>query len=191
MKLSYNFDLDTPNKQRLFSKIISENGVAEDRGQLYVETDVEGIVPAFLQMAQTVAKVTNLQYLKRQLIQSMFYDLLDEFVTATLKQYDPLQNYVPLVDRQDLEVDWKMRLGTKEVFLYGVKDNPKARLAAVSCLEFQKRGLHFRSVIIHDDFESGLSKKDKSIITNAADKQFTSLNDFKANAEGFFTREAA
>jgi hypothetical protein len=191
MKLSYNFDLDTPNKKRLFSKIVSENGVTEDDGQLYIESKGDDILPAFLQMAQTVAKVTNLQYLTRQIIQSLFYEILDDFVVSSLRSYEPQAGFIPLTDRQDLEVDWKMQVGSKDLFLYGVKDNSKARLAAISCLEFERRDLLFRSVIVHENFESGLSKKDQSIITNAADKQFTSFDDFKANAEKFFAREAA
>jgi hypothetical protein len=43
--------------------------------------------------------------------------------------------------------------------------------------------------MVHEDFENGLSKKDQTRITNAADKQFTSLWDFAANAESYFTRE--
>jgi hypothetical protein len=77
----------------------------------------------------------------------------------------------------------------RDVFLFGVKDNAKARLAALACREFQINRILFRSVIVHEDFENGLSKKDQSRITNAADKQFTSLSDFQANAEGYFQRE--
>jgi hypothetical protein len=43
--------------------------------------------------------------------------------------------------------------------------------------------------MIHEDFETGLSKKDQKRITNAADKQFTTLDDFKKDAEGYFARE--
>ncbi|MBM2815313.1 MAG: hypothetical protein HW421_2075 [Ignavibacteria bacterium] len=39
-----------------------------------------------------------------------------------------------------------------------------------------------------EDFEK-LPKKDRSWLTNACDKQFTSLDDFKVNAIGFLERE--
>jgi len=61
MRLSYSYELDTPTKQKVFTKIITENGVSEDRGRLYIETKPEGVYPALLQFAQTVAKVSNLQ----------------------------------------------------------------------------------------------------------------------------------
>ncbi len=59
---------------------------------------------------------------------------------------------------------------------------------ALTCREFQILKIAFRSVIVHEDFENGLSKKDQARITSAADKQFTS--DFQANAEQSFSREA-
>src|ERR1700749_1325383 len=38
MRLSYSYEIDTPAKQKIFSRMLSENGVSEDRGRLYIET---------------------------------------------------------------------------------------------------------------------------------------------------------
>ena len=43
---------------------------------------------------------------------------------------------------------------------------------------------------VHEDFEA-LPGKDRTRVTNAADKQFTTLEDFKSNAVEFLDREAA
>ena len=188
MRLSYSYDVDTPTKRRILDRILSENGIAEDDGRLYLSTQKEKLYPALLQFAQTVAKVTNMQAFKREVIQNLFYEMLDDFVKSTLTRFHPIDNYQPLTGRDDLEVDWKLNM-RRDVFLFGVKDNAKARLAALACREFQINRIPFRSVIVHEDFENGLSKKDQSRITNAADKQFTSLSDFQANAEGYFQRE--
>jgi hypothetical protein len=91
-------------------------------------------------------------------------------------------------DRDDLEVDVLFETPTP-IFLFGAKDVTRARLAAISCLEFQRARLPFKSVVVHEDFES-LGKKDRNRVTSAADKQFTSLEDFKANAVPFFQRAA-
>lgn len=86
-------------------------------------------------------------------------------------------------------MDWKLNL-PRPVFLFGVKDDPKARLAALICSQAQLNRIPFRSVVVHEDFENGLSKKDQARITNAAYKQFTSLADFQANALSYFERES-
>ena len=71
-----------------------------------------------------------------------------------------------------------------------IKDDTKARLTTISCLEFQRAKIPFKSVAVHEDFEA-LSKKDRKRITSAADKQFVDLDDFKSHGEEFLVREAA
>ena len=45
--------------------------------------------------------------------------------------------------------------------------------------------------MVHQDFESGIGNKDRTRITNAADKQFTSLDHFRETGPQFFERERA
>ena len=190
MRLSYNFDIDTPNKERIFNQIISENRVNELSGNLFIETMPESLYPNILQFAQTIAKVTNMQLYKREIIQSLFYEQLREFINDSLQKYNPKPDIIPIPDRDDLEVDYKFDILPRPVFLFGVKDTAKSRLATISCLEFQRNKLPFKSFIVHEDF-SAIGKKDQRRITSAADKQFVSLDDFRENAEQVFEREAA
>jgi hypothetical protein len=97
-------------------------------------------------------------------------------------------DYLPVSNREDLGVDYCFQAKPKPLFLFGVKDNAKARLVTISCLEYLRNTIAFRSVIVHEDFET-LSTKDRKIITNVVDKQFTDFSDFKANARQYFERE--
>jgi hypothetical protein len=189
MRLSYSYEIDTATKRRILDRILSENGISEEHGRLFVEATPDRVYPALLQFAQAAAKVSNMQAFKREVVQNLFYEMLGDFVKSSLGRFNPVESYQPLPGRDDLEVDWKFQL-PREVFLFGVKDNAKARLAALACREFQLNKISFRSIIVHEDFENGLCKKDQSRITNAADKQFTSLSDFQANAEDYLLRES-
>jgi hypothetical protein len=190
MRLSYSFEVDSPSKRKILSRILSENGVEELNGQLFIKTVPETLYPDLMQFAQTVAKVCNMQQLKREVIHNLFYESLNDFVSSSLSSYHPQDKYMPLPARDDLDVDWRFSSPTtKDIFLYGVRDTAKARLAVLSCLEFQSKGVPFRSLIVHEDFENCLTKKDQSRITNIADKQFTTLDEFRANAEQYFARE--
>jgi hypothetical protein len=189
MRLSYSYELDTPNKLRIFHRILSESGVQEQNGTLFMDTTWESLYPAILQFAQTVARVSSMQLFKREVIQSMFFELLQQFVEEKLGKYRPRPNVFPIPERDDLEVLFAFETA-RPVYLFGVKDNPQARLVTISCLEFQKRKLRFTSIAVHEEFEN-LSRKDRTRITNAADKQFTTLEDFREKAEEFFEREAA
>ncbi|MBI5526712.1 MAG: DUF1828 domain-containing protein [Deltaproteobacteria bacterium] len=188
MRLSYSFDVDTPNKERIFQRILSENQLREESGNIFIETDMASLYPAVLQFAQGVAKVGNMRLFKREVIASLFYEMLQEFVEDHLGEYHPRPNELPLPDRDDLEVDFLLERNKRILYLFGVKDPTKARLITISCLEFQRKRLPFKSMVVHEDFEA-LPRKDRTRLTSACDKQFPSLDDFRDNALRFLERE--
>lgn len=190
MRLSYNFDVETPHKRKILDRILAENGVSEDQGRFYIDTTARLLYPTLLQFAQTIAKVSSMQAFKAEVIHSLFYEMLGEFVKSSLASYTPVKDYLPMPNRDYLEVDWKLEVQSRNVFLYGVRGNSKARLAALTCRELQRLKVPFRSVIVHEDFEYGLTKKDQALITNAADKQFASLTDFQNLGLDYFQRES-
>lgn len=189
MRLTYSYDLDTENKQRIFNRILAENRIQDQDGRLYIEAEPDRLYPAILQFAQAVAKVSSMQFFKREVIQSLFYEQLAEFIEDRLGEYNPRQQALPIPDHDEYEVDYQFDAGPRPLYLFGVKDTDKARLVTISCLEFQRRRLPFKSVMVHQDFESCITKKDRIRITSAADKQFTSLDDFRENGPQFFERE--
>ena len=188
MRLSYTFDIDTPNKDKIFQRIIFENGVSEENGELYIETDADSLYPAMMQFAQTIGKVCNMRLFRRETLYSLFEEMLEEFIREKLTIYRPIPSVFPIPERDDLEVDWEFKPNGTPLYLFGVKDNAHARLSTISCLEFQRKKLPFRSMVVHEDFEK-IGRKDKNRLTSACDKQFTSLDDFRDNAEQYFERE--
>ncbi len=190
MRLSYEYDIDTPNKRRIFEKMLNENQLLEKDGRLYLEPGLDVLYPSVLQFAQAVAKISNMKLYKREVIKSLFYELLDEFITEQLVRYQPEPKVLPIPERDDLEVDYSFKGFPRPLYLFGVKDDTKARLSTISCLEFHRADIPFKSVAVHEDFEA-LSKKDRKRITSAADKQFVDLDDFKTHGEDYFAREAA
>ncbi len=188
MRLSYDFDLNTENKERVFQEILTENAISEDDGNLFIDATPESLYPTIMQFAQTVAKVSNIQVLKREIIRGLFYDEFDEFVDADLAQYVPQKRYYPLSERDDLEVDYLLNSSARPIYLFAVKDATKARLVTISCLEFRQHGLPFKGFVVHEDL-SALPRKDQVRITSAADKQFPSMPDFRQYAKQFINAE--
>ena len=190
MRLSYTYDIDTPNKEKIFHRILAENGVGEQNGELFIESAPESLYPALLQFAQAVSKVCNMRYFRREVLASLFEELLAEFIQAELARFKPTQTILPIPDRDDLEVDWELRPNGVPLYLFAVKDVNRARLATISCLEFQRHSLKFKSIAVHEDVDK-LTRKDRNRLTNACDKQFTSLDEFKQNAIPYLEREIA
>lgn len=191
MHLSYEYDIDTDNKRRIFSKMLSENLVEENDGVLIADSSIEELYPSVLNFAQTAAKVGSMRFFRREVIESLFYDDLNDFIYERLIHFDPRRSYQPLPDREELEPDYSFLLPHRPpVFLFGVKDSSKAKTATITFLEYRRHQIRFQGAVVHHDF-GALNSKDQKIITSAADKQFISLEDFYENAPRFFEQQAA
>jgi len=190
MHLSYSYDIDTQNKERIFQRIVSENNLNEENGNIYIDVNPEHLYTAILQFAQTIAKVSSMRQFKREVVQSLFYEALEDFIINQLKDYNPTLSLQPLPERDDLEVDYALNVGKRPIYVFGVKDVAKARLTTICCLEFQRAKIPFRSIAVHQEFEA-LPRKDRSRLTSAIDKQFISLEDFQENVFQYLERETA
>lgn len=190
MRLSYTFDIDTPKRAEVFNLIISESSIYEDSGQLYIEVHPETLTAGIYQFTQAIAKISSMRHFSRETIRSMFYEDLRHYILSDLTKYQPTPRVTPIVDREDLEVDYVFPIAKRPLFLFGVRGYSKSRLVTICCLEFQKANLPFRSVIVHEDLDS-LPKNDRYRITNIADKQFIGIEDFKRHGPSFFDREVS
>lgn len=109
-----------------------------------------------------------MRYFGREVVASLFYEQLEAFIDAESSDYGPRKNYVPVPDRDDLETDYAfVHAGPVPVFLFAVKESNKARLAALSFLEYQRVPLLYRGYVVHEDF-AYLPAKDRTRITSAA-----------------------
>jgi hypothetical protein len=187
-RLSYNYDIDTENKESILQKIITENELIEENGNIKLETKDNTIFNDIMHITQVYAKIGSMKYFKREVVENLFYEMLDDFITKELQEFKPKKKVNPIPERDDLEADYSFSPNGHDVYLFGVKDVAKARLATISCLEYRMQKLNFRGWVINEDFEK-LPRKDRSRLTNTIDKQFTTLDDFKASAKEFLERE--
>lgn len=191
MRLSYTFDLDTDNKQRIFKELLDENLVefSESDGNIFVDTPEADLGAAVLHFSQVVAKVSRLDILRRAMTSGLFFELLKEFIDANLAEFRPAFGFLPIPERDDLDVTCAFAIEPDPVYLIAVRGSSTARLAALSFLEFQRAKLKFSGHVVHDDMGK-LPQKDLRRITSAADKQYPSLSDFKEHAQSVLLRAA-
>ncbi len=191
MRLSYTYDLNTENKLKIFNQIVGENKISTNNGNLYVDTKIKNLFSSIMHFSQVVAKISNMSFFKREMIRSLFYEMLDEYI---IEKYDQIYNVkrkiFPLTEREDLEVDFSFENGKRPIYLFGVKDITKARLVTISNLEFLRNDLAFKSFIVYEDINN-INSKDRNRLLSASDKQFPDFEDFKCNGENFLKRETA
>lgn len=188
MKVTYTFDIDTENKKNILDGIVkSNNGRLED-GELIIDTDIEKLPQAIFQFSQLAAKVSNIDLLQRQNVKSMFYDYLSEFIIDHLSAYTIKSNFAPTGDRE-IMVDYAIE-AQKPLFIFGVPGTTKAAKVVIGCMEFKRVNLPFRSIIVHENFDS-LETYYRNRLTNVADKQYTNLETFKQEGIKYIQDEVA
>ena len=187
-RLSYTYDIDSENKESILQRILLENSLSEEEGNICLDTKPETIYTDIMHITQAYAKIGSMRYFKREVIENLFYEMLDDFISKDLQEFKPQKKVMPILNRDDLEADYSFSPNGHPVYLFGVKDAFKARLATISCLEYRMQKLNFRGWVVNEDFEK-LPRKDRSRLTNTIDKQFTSFDEFKVNAKEFLERE--
>ena len=178
MRLSYTFEVSTPTRERILDSILINNGVERHDGNLYVDAPVNLLYESILQFAGCVQKVCNMRYWSRESVRSAFYDDLRDYVTTEMKQFYPVHNHTPLEDDPIFSVDWSLEHNSRNLYVFGVRGNDKAKNAAISLLEFQKARLPFISLVVHEDMEE-LGKRASLYLTKNADIQYPALDDFR------------
>jgi len=185
--LSYNYEINSPARERTYQQMIAENNLFEQDGNIYCDTNIDGIYSSIFQYQQAVSKISSMRYFQRETIKDLFLEQLDDYIIHEYQRYNPVKNYTPISNQDAYEVDYYLTLpdNHRPVYLYGITSADKARITAISCHEFARNNLRFNSIGVHRDFE-GLPRKDRQRITNIIDKQFTGLEEFRTTSENYF-----
>lgn len=190
MRLSYTYDINSPSKEKIFTTILSQNSVLNQDGNLYLESTPELIYQNIMQFIGCQQKIYNMRLWQREIVRSLFFEKLEEFVVSELQRFDPKRAVVPLYDYPVIEVDYSFEFRRKPFYLFGVNNKDKAKNTAIALLEFQKANLPFISLIVHENIEE-LPRKEQIYLTQNADKQFPTLESFQESGSATIERLAA
>ena len=189
MRLSYTYDIDTDAKRRIFDGILSNNDVENDNGNLYIDTTLGMLHQDVLRFAGCVQKVCNMRYWSREIVRSAFYQDLENYTVTQLSAFDPQPDLSPIPDYDLITVDWTLKYNDRNMYLFGVRGNDKAKNAAIALLEIQKARLPFISIVVHEDMEE-LGRRERMHLTRNADTQYPRLLDYTQRASDDIPRIA-
>lgn len=177
MRLSYYFEVNTDNKTKILNQIIRSNNLELENGAIYNVVDSQNLYAKLIGFCNVITKISAMNYFKREMIKNLFYEMLDEVITTDYDSlFDVRRQYNPLPGKDEYEVDYCLLL-PKPIFIYAVKDTPKARLVTISAQEFMLKEIKSNSIVVYEDFSS-INQNDQKRILNATGKQFTSLDEF-------------
>lgn len=190
MRLSYIHEINSPVREQIFDNILANNGISDDRGNLYLDSSEDLIYQNIMQFIGGIQKIINMRMWNTQRVNSLFFPKLEDFVDTKLKRFCPEKSVTPLESYPVIEVDYAFMFSKKPFYLFGVNNKDKARNSAIALLELQKANLNFFGMVVHEDFET-LPKRERIYLTQNADKQFPTLDNFEQSCESTLDRFAA
>lgn len=192
MRLSYRMDLDTDGKLKTFSRIAANNGVSFEFGNLIMNTSYETFFTDLMQYQIAVSKISNLDILRREMLSNLFFENFSAFISDQLgKIYKKVQPNFRPTNEAGYEVDFAiLDKKDKPVYIMAVKDSVSALRATALCLRVSNFKINHTSIAVHDG-ASVIAARDRDALTNAVDKQYTSLTDFVRQAESYIARQIA
>lgn len=192
MRLTYNFNIDTSNKEKIFNKILISNGVTNENGNIILPSSYDTFFNDLLQYQMAISKVSNLDILRKEQISSLFFEYLSQFVQTKLSiAYKNIQSSYHPTNEEYHMADYAILDNPKRpVYILAIKDSLQAARATSFCLRLSTLNTFHTSIAIYENMDSLISR-DRNALTNAVDKQYSSLADFETNATSFIDRMIA
>lgn len=180
MRLSYENDLSKlreGTRGRLLAQVLADAGLIEDDGEFFLDSTIDEVGANVLRLGQALTRVHDLTFLNRVRVESTFYDDLREKLHSLVGSERLQENYVvPGVAKgQDYPVDYFIEGGAAPLYLFGVPNRDKARLATIILQHLIGAGKDFNSMIVYQNM-ADLPRPDLSRLTNAANDMIDSLD---------------
>lgn len=180
MRLSYDMDvslLDEGQRSRVVQRILAEQQVTLEDGELLSSAPEGHLTDALLRMGQAMQRLSDLRMWRRQQVASAFYDDLARELSRVVPSGRLHRNYlVPgLPEADSYPVDFAVPDAPRPLYIFGVPGVEKARLATIILQRLQAHGTPFESLIVPGDIDD-LPKADRRRLMNAANDMVDSIH---------------
>lgn len=189
MHVSYDdIDIDKGTRKKIIDSVLAGYSIKNQEGELIVEIPDNQFGDALYSYLQGLIKITDINYLSRERVKSTFMEdfraLLEEKVPSDRrtfnyydKQHDPDRKYI---------VDCRINGISRPLFVFGVINDDKCRDVTISCLQYEKFGIPFRTMAVFEDQES-INRKVLARFSDICDKQFSTLATNKDRISKYLT----
>ena len=181
MHISYEHDVDSfldGTRGMILERIMGETGLCwdGDRGVLCVDTAPERLPETIFAFGQALTRVYDLTLLSRSNVGSTFYDDLADLLFSYVDEAQIERDFQPDVPNADAyPVDYRIE-GKSDVplFLYGVPNRDKARLATIMLSHFHRHALRFESILVFED-QAAIPRTDLARLSDVGGDMISSL----------------
>lgn len=194
MRLSYLFDIDSDKKKKVLQDIIAGRGASLEDGNIELIVPNQDLFSGIMSYSQLVSEVCNMEILTREMVSSLFYDYLNDFMEQLSRK---AREFIYIRDYQikgypEINIDYAF-LGngvSRPVFLFGVKDTNKAQQTTINCLNMTLNSIPHKSISVFENIDN-VSNFARNSLINASGKIYSDLSSFEQTGEAYIREELA
>lgn len=181
MRISYEMNVDTlfkGSRHTLRRQILADAGMQEKDGEVFLDTTAEELSEAIFAFGQGMTRLHDMLFLNRSRVASVFHEDLWNALRDILGDEKIRRDYnVEEITESDLYlVDFYFEgKGSRPVYLFGIHNPAKARLATISLEHFHRQNLEFDNLLVFQDQEK-MPRKDLARLLNAGGETVSSLD---------------
>ncbi len=178
--LSYENDTDKFRKGtrgKLFDQIMSEGKITEDDGEFYVDTAPDSLAPAIFRLSHALIKLNDITFLNRARAESTFYEDLRENLLRIISPEKIKEDYIyeNMDNARDYPIDYRIEGKHAPLFVFGVPNKDKARLATIVLEHLKSSKADFDSLLIFAD-QGTIPRPDLARLSNVGGEMIASLD---------------
>lgn len=181
MHLSYegaDISLEKGNRKQYLYSILTTHYIENDNGELKCSVEDEHFGDALFTFIQGLAKITDLSFISRERITSLFREDLREYLKETFKEKCFFDYKDPVRDPDGkYTVDCYVKY-EKPLFIFGLSSDSRCKDAIITCLTFKDWNASFNSIGIFED-SGKINNKVMARSIDAIEKQFSTLQSTK------------
>ena len=180
MHLSYENDIDKlreGTRGKVFSQILAEMDLGEEDGEFYMDTPADQLGAGVFRFGQSLTRLHDLTFLNRVRVENTFYEDLREKLRGYVDAERVHENYVVpgVANAGDYPVDYYIEGRAQPLYLFGVPNRDKARLATIVLQHLNGANLDFNSMIVFQN-ASDIPHRDLNRLMNAANDMVASID---------------
>ena len=189
MRLSYNFDLNSKNKKKVFNEILNNYQMEESEGNLKIIASCDEIFSYLIQFIQVVIKISDLEFLKREVVRSLFYEYFEKFIIIDLENFKPIKEFYPDFDTEkQYPAPYAIPIKNKDPFcIYPIASDDKCNESTITVQHYELHNFKPETMAVFENQES-IGRKPLARLSNVVGKQFSTLTGNELRIEEYIKK---